>query len=97
MKIGFGYDAHRFDENRPLILGGITIPYHLGLLGHSDADVLIHEATFSHHMREKAVDHFHSTEIQAMEIADKSNVQRLILTHFSPRLTDRDIREWTWN
>ena len=62
-----------------------------------NADVLIHEATFSHHMREKAVDHFHSTEIQAMEIADKSNVQRLILTHFSPRLTDRDIREWAWN
>ena len=62
-----------------------------------NADVLIHEATFSHHMREKAVDHFHSTEIQAMEIADKSNVQRLILTHFSPRLTDRDIRKWTWN
>ena len=37
-----GYDAHRLVEGRPLILGGVTIPYHLGLLGHSDADVLSH-------------------------------------------------------
>ena len=41
-KIGLGYDAHRFADNRPLILGGITIPYEKGLLGHSDADVLTH-------------------------------------------------------
>ena len=37
-----GYDAHRLVEGRPLILGGVTVPYHLGLLGHSDADVLSH-------------------------------------------------------
>ena len=37
-----GYDAHRLVEGRLLILGGVTIPYHLGLLGHSDADVLSH-------------------------------------------------------
>lgn len=42
MRIGFGYDVHRFTEGRPLILGGITIPYEKGLLGHSDADVLVH-------------------------------------------------------
>lgn len=41
-RIGNGYDIHRLTENRDLILGGIKIPYHLGLLGHSDADVLIH-------------------------------------------------------
>lgn len=40
--IGQGYDVHRLVENRPLILGGVTIPYDRGLLGHSDADVLIH-------------------------------------------------------
>jgi 2-C-methyl-D-erythritol 2,4-cyclodiphosphate synthase len=40
--IGIGYDVHRFAENRPLVLGGITIPYALGLDGHSDADVLSH-------------------------------------------------------
>lgn len=39
---GIGYDIHRFDEKRPLILGGTTIPHHCGLLGHSDADVLSH-------------------------------------------------------
>ena len=41
-KIGYGYDVHRLVENRRLVLGGVEIPYHLGLLGHSDADVLIH-------------------------------------------------------
>jgi len=41
-RIGFGYDAHRLVKGRPLILGGIQIPYELGLDGHSDADVLIH-------------------------------------------------------
>lgn len=42
MRIGMGYDVHRLVENRKLILGGIDIPYEKGLLGHSDADVLLH-------------------------------------------------------
>lgn len=42
MRIGFGYDVHPFVSGRPLILGGIQIPYLFGLKGHSDADVLIH-------------------------------------------------------
>ena len=42
MKIGFGYDSHRFEEGRPLFLGGVQIPGAVGLKGHSDADVLIH-------------------------------------------------------
>ncbi len=41
-RTGFGYDVHRLGENRPLWIGGVKIPYHLGLVGHSDADVLIH-------------------------------------------------------
>lgn len=42
MRIGFGYDVHQLVENRKLILGGVHIPYKTGLLGHSDADVLVH-------------------------------------------------------
>ena len=42
MRIGFGYDVHAFSPDRPLWLGGIVIPSPMGLLGHSDADVLIH-------------------------------------------------------
>jgi len=42
MRIGHGYDVHRLVEGRPLILGGVHIPYEKGLLGHSDADVLVH-------------------------------------------------------
>jgi 2-C-methyl-D-erythritol 2,4-cyclodiphosphate synthase len=42
MRIGSGYDVHAFAPERPLILGGVTIPYELGLAGHSDADAVIH-------------------------------------------------------
>ncbi|RKU38509.1 2-C-methyl-D-erythritol 2,4-cyclodiphosphate synthase [Candidatus Poribacteria bacterium] len=42
MRVGIGYDIHRLVSNRKLILGGVEISYHLGLLGHSDADVLTH-------------------------------------------------------
>ena len=42
MRIGHGYDVHRLTENRRLILGGVSIPFEKGLLGHSDADVLTH-------------------------------------------------------
>ncbi len=42
MRIGQGYDVHKLVEGRDLILGGVTIPYEKGLLGHSDADVLVH-------------------------------------------------------
>jgi len=42
MRIGFGYDVHAFAPNRPLVLGGVTIPHERGLSGHSDADTVIH-------------------------------------------------------
>lgn len=42
MRIGIGYDVHRLVSGRPLILGGVSVPYQRGLLGHSDADVLVH-------------------------------------------------------
>ncbi|SFC42398.1 2-C-methyl-D-erythritol 2,4-cyclodiphosphate synthase [Clostridium uliginosum] len=42
MRVGLGYDVHKLVENRKLILGGVEIPYKKGLLGHSDADVLLH-------------------------------------------------------
>lgn len=42
MRVGMGYDVHKLVEGRKMIIGGVTIPYELGLLGHSDADVLLH-------------------------------------------------------
>ncbi len=45
MRTGFGYDVHRMAEKRPLILGGVAIPFERGLDGHSDADVLLHAIT----------------------------------------------------
>ena len=42
MRVGIGYDVHRLAEGRDLIIGGVKIPYEKGLLGHSDADVLLH-------------------------------------------------------
>jgi 2-C-methyl-D-erythritol 2,4-cyclodiphosphate synthase len=44
LRTGIGYDLHRLVTGRPLVLGGVTIPYNKGLLGHSDADVLVHAA-----------------------------------------------------
>ena len=44
-RIGQGFDVHVLVENRPLVIGGVTIPYEKGLLGHSDADVLLHAVT----------------------------------------------------
>ncbi|MGA9173387.1 MAG: 2-C-methyl-D-erythritol 2,4-cyclodiphosphate synthase [Thermoactinomyces sp.] len=45
IRIGQGFDVHQLVENRPLVIGGVTIPYEKGLLGHSDADVLLHAIT----------------------------------------------------
>ena len=47
MRIGHGFDVHRLVPDRPLVLGGVTIPYEFGLLGHSDADVLLHAVSDS--------------------------------------------------
>ena len=44
-RVGIGYDVHRLDDNRPLILGGLEIPFDKGLIGHSDGDVLLHAVT----------------------------------------------------
>ena len=49
MRIGMGYDVHRLAEDRALIIGGVEIPYEKGLLGHSDADVLLHAVMEYHH------------------------------------------------
>ena len=45
MRVGIGYDSHRFAEGRPLILGGVTVPHSHGLAGHSDADAVAHAVT----------------------------------------------------
>jgi 2-C-methyl-D-erythritol 2,4-cyclodiphosphate synthase len=45
MRVGIGYDSHRFAEGRPLVLGGVTIEHPLGLAGHSDADAVAHAVT----------------------------------------------------
>ena len=42
MRVGLGYDSHRFEESRPLVLGGVTVPDHAGLAGHSDGDAVTH-------------------------------------------------------
>lgn len=47
IRVGHGYDIHRLVKNRPLILGGVRIPHHLGLMGHSDADAVLHAITDS--------------------------------------------------
>lgn len=45
MRVGLGHDTHRLGEGRPLLLGGVRVPHHRGLVGHSDADVVLHAVT----------------------------------------------------
>ena len=85
------------DGSKSLVFITDTLAISNAVVLAQNSDVLIHEATFSHEMREKATEHFHSTNIQAMEIADDAQVKRLVLTHFSSRLTDRELDEWKWN
>ena len=85
------------DREKTVVFITDTLPSLNAIKLAENSDVLIHEATFCHSMNEKAADHFHTTETQAMEIADKANVHRLILTHFSQRLSDRDVQQWIWN
>ena len=85
------------DTQKTIVFITDTLPNSNAVKLAENADVLIHEATFGHHLREKAKEHFHTTEIQAMDIADQAKVKRLILTHFSQRLTDNDVQEWIWN
>ena len=71
IRVGIGYDAHRFSPNRDLILGGITIPYTQGLLGHSDADVLTHtimDALLGSLSLGSIGDHFPDTDPQFKDI-----------------------------
>ena len=85
------------DAGKNLVFITDTLPNSNAVKLAENADVFIHEATFGHHLREKAKEHFHTTEIQAMEIADEAKVKRLILTHFSQSLTDKDVQDWSWN
>ena len=71
-RVGFGYDAHRLVEGRPLILGGVEIPYPKGLLGHSDADVLTHslmDAMLGALSLGTIGDHFPDTDPQYKDIS----------------------------
>ena len=64
------------DGDNSLVFITDTLPNSNAVTLAKNVDILIHEATFSHHMRVKAKKHFHTTEIQAMEIADKANTVR---------------------
>jgi len=84
------------DSSKSLVFITDTLPSAIAVELANNSDVLIHEATYDHKMRGKASEHFHTTNIQAMEIADEAKVNRLILTHFSQNLTYTDLKEWTW-
>ena len=91
----WGYKIEDGSKSLVFITDTVASLNAVALAQHSD--ILIHESTFNHEMREKAVEHFHTTNVQAMEIADKAKVKRLVLTHLSPRLSDVDFKDWIWN
>lgn len=87
LRIGHGYDVHRLTEGRKLILGGVEIPHELGLLGHSDADVLLHvimDALLSALGEGDIGKHFPDTDekyrgVSSMELL--AHVQKLMTEH----------------
>ena len=82
MRIGHGYDVHKLVENRKLILGGVDIPYEKGLLGHSDADVLLHavsDALLGAAALGDIGKHFPDTDM-AFKDADSRNLLRHVVT-----------------
>ena len=84
------------DDNKKLVFVTDTRKNNNAIQLAKNADVLIHESTYDNQKREKAYEHFHTTKNQAMEIADMANVKRLILTHFSPKLSDDKVKQWIW-
>ena len=91
----WGYSI--MDANKKIVFITDTLPNENAVQLSYRADILIHEATFSHTNRDKAREHFHSTNVQAMEIADKAEVNKLILTHFSQQIKDSELKKWHWN
>ena len=82
MRIGHGYDVHKLVENRKLILGGVDIPYEKGLLGHSDADVLLHavsDALLGAAALGDIGKHFPDTDM-VFKDADSRNLLRHVVT-----------------
>ena len=87
MRVGIGYDVHRLVAGKPLILGGVTVPYHLGLDGHSDADVLAHavmDALLGAAAAGDIGEHFPATDPRYRGISSL-----LLLRHVTDYLVDR--------
>ena len=84
-------------ENKLIVLITDTLASSQAVKLAKDADILIHEATYEYNQNIKAQNHYHTTNLQAMEIADQSNVGRLILTHFSQTISDEQLNKWVWN
>ena len=84
------------DNNKSIVFITDTRPNKNSIKLSKNANVLIHEATFEHKNRKKAYKKFHTTQIQAMQIADHAKVDRLILTHFSQRIKKTELDNWIW-
>ena len=87
MRVGLGYDVHKLTEGRPLVLGGVTIAHDRGLLGHSDADVLIHaimDALLGAAALQDIGAHFPDTDPQYRGISSLK-----LLAHVAELLRDR--------
>jgi len=80
-------------KGRKIVISGDTTPYEKLIDFSKDADVLIHDATFDSELEDVALEYGHSTAFQAAEIAKKANVEKLFLTHISPRYLDHRVLE----
>jgi len=96
MVFGIGYDIHKFVENRKLILGGVEFDYHQGLLGHSDADVVLHaicDALLGAAALGDIGDHFPDTEPKWKDVSGKTLLLKVtdILTEKNFKVNNIDV------
>ena len=95
LRVGQGFDIHRFsgDPGRPLVLGGVTIAGVAGLAGHSDADVLLHDAFLLADEVPAEAFFGHAAIDYAIGLGRRAGARRVVLTHHKPGRTDAALDE----
>ena len=91
----WGYQLN--DSKKKIVFVTDTLPNSNTIKLAENCDILIHEATFLNKMHELSKKHYHTTDIQAFKIASQASVKKLFLTHFDPKITNKELKNIKWN
>ena len=85
------------DSNKSIVFITDTRPSENTIELAKNSNILIHEATYNQSNVKKAFNQYHTTNVQAMDIATRAQVERLFLTHFNPNISNDELKNWKWN